>query len=479
MNDISGANVASPLPRTMPVYRTRIASDYRVGISRDTRTRVMADQLHSYGKMQRLVVAIPVLATDDGHLIPHALNEYLKQAESYPVFTLVLYPNASLVSDPGQKAVSECVDVINEFRESNPTLDVRAVQDQAPPSEYSTIGAIRKLLWDAIALASNESLTKPSTETLQRLMAMDEGPVEIQLPELSQHIVEPRCLNHDIDVVSMPENFIRETDAGMILEILSSPGSESFSFTSRHASDPKRPNLSSAIAIHDSIIAASGNGFEAGIGFLLESYCSFGGFNENAKTYEVASACRYMEHSHLRLRPMKTSPRRLLQRLQSVEFDNVWENPYRSSEENAKSEGTFGDSDACRNVALVDGLPDITRERLEELTKAHVSDDDLQAVITNKLVHQVYVKEESDAINLYRLRRGISVELIPESFLARMGPMTSFDTRVMEREILVHHIEQRVRILTRWLVGTGFYSEAEIRERLMRIGGKVEMTVVN
>ena len=310
--------------------------------------------------MAAAVVLTPFLATDDRHFLPNYFAQYAKQTDV--PFTLILYPNASLEVDPEREAVSESVTLIEKLKKEYPHLDVRYLVDEQPEEKFSTIGRLRKRFWDAALLAVQDDYVSSCQQGMPKVKAHLTLKEAISiLPRLQQ---DRYFINHDVDVISIPRNFMRVYVATMVnvsLTVEAPHKPASFNSTMVHGRTPDHPNLDAVAAVYDYLFGSICSGFEAGIAIRSKAYAALGGFSLTSYTYEVAGLTNLMPNScfYIKTPAIKTSPRRLYDRLPHVGVEAVWGTAGAGVYED------FNDKDSCRKVVR----EDISEERKNELVQ--------------------------------------------------------------------------------------------------------------
>lgn len=269
------------------------------------------------------IVIIPVAAHQEASQVANTLYQYSKQKVDRP-FTVVLGLNCPN-DKASSKEVADTVSAVEEAKQRHPNLDIRT---SFVTYEEPVIGRIKRDIWNGVALrAQQDGTISNSTEVLG--------------------------INHDIDLVRLGSNYIRnvqnyyqEQDSKTIL-----PDASILSFTrSSHGSSPDHPNISAAVRWNDFILRKSGQGFEAGMIVPLSKYAGLGGIDPTKKIGEILSLFHFMPPL-IPATTMVTSPRRYIDHFEEHGYE-IWR------------QDNFGANDRCRDKLA---KPDVTQDKMLEV----------------------------------------------------------------------------------------------------------------
>lgn len=387
----------------------------------------MAFQLESERSMRHWVVLTPVLATTDGDYLENYVRQYAQQ-EFRP--TVILFPNASLSKDPDRSLVRACVGKIEELQSKYPSLDLRFVVDPDPSQEFTSIGHLRRKLWDAVVLKTFwEDGENPRTVEMLRVNLL--GGVE----ELARahHLLggEYYFFNHDVDLVSLPKNYVREFVNRTVLDEFSDSGRvDWYESKMKHEWVPELPNVSAVVGVYDYLHSSIRSGFEASICVSALTYTEFGGFDPNSFTYEVAGLFRMSpKRRWINNAAAVTSQRRWAERLHSNSIEGVWDKPEESTV------ASFNEDDECR---VGQGLGDITGKRRDALVLEWFSDNDLSFFITLNAFQQLLKDDDGRelALKLVEGEDGELKSVFQEAWGEKIrGSLSRFDRLLTRYEI--------------------------------------------
>ena len=283
--------------------------------------RELADDFQKETPIADTVVAIPVAAHQDSELIHHAVEQYAKQTDNHP-FTVCLLLNAPETAQPDSWdiAASRARRAATHY----PHLDLRIA---SAAYEQPTIGAVRKDLWDAIALRALEdgAYTHSGHDTM--------------------------IINHDIDIAAMSPHYIariqhfseKQDTPGAVRSYIPAIGSTAL----RHALPfDTHPNTAGGIAWSDILVRqwqidGKNSGFEAGMVIPLTKYAQAGGYNPKHSTYETGNLIKASDSTATRFIPgtwALTSPRRYLDRFPEHGYAKIW------------TDDSFGATNDCRDT---------------------------------------------------------------------------------------------------------------------------------
>lgn len=326
-------------------YRT--SKDYAETFAEDSPIREDAETILAQGgPLAPTVVLIPVAAHQEAANIHRALSQYARQETTQP-FSIVLNMNAP--SEDFDKASYEAtLQEIERSKRAYPHLDVRYIQ---VVYFQPTIGEIRGNLWDATLVAGVEGGT---------------------ISEESDMI----GINHDIDVVRIPRNYIADVQDSMreshqrllkvaasldpdrpLKSVVTSPKATPM----KHAYDPAHPHASKAAFVSDYIHRISDVSYEAGIVVPMSWYAGSGGFDSEDKMSEMLNLLargKAESPRMIRTLPIETDVRRFVERLPNHGLNDMW------------GEDTFHSTENYRTAG--DAQPDISEARLHEVAEEYI-----------------------------------------------------------------------------------------------------------
>lgn len=342
------------------------------------------------------IIAVPVLATDDAHLIENFVEQYSRQ--TLENFAIVFYPNASKAADPAGEAVADCGERIARAALKHPTMDIRVVKNPHPEETFTSIGKVRKYLWDAIAWQLlNDNINYPSSEAYkedrERLMELAASEAILQessiIPVFHLVSADRWVFNHDVDVETIPEDYLLNIAREIIYTQLH-PGEKPSSYNSiiKHGFDPAHPHASQVAMVHDYLYMMARIGFEAGIVISLHDYLKVGGFSPEAVTYETAGLTERIPGwvAMVENEPLVTSGRRWVHLLPERSVSKLWGS---RKDENIED---FSDGDGCRrSLALCN---DVSLTRRDQLISDFLQSENL-GVFFYRAVEFELIKKES------------------------------------------------------------------------------------
>jgi|GEM_PF-2608721 len=295
------------------------------------------------GYLADTVVVTPVAGhQEQPETIIHALGEYAKQKDAEP-FTIILGVNYP-ASEKSNPLIARNFVAIEEARSLYPDLDIRATEQSYPGR--TAMGRIRRDVWNSAIVLSEQ---RNEQEGYQETFGLNQ---DIDLITLSPHFmatIRERMANHiNLDVLR---------DFGYWAHGLARPG-----YTpSKHAYDPRYPNVSHAVMWQEFARQQTGNYFEAGAIIPFVYYAKHGGIDARQRIDEVNTLIRRGEHGHIN--PVQgtslhgiyseTDIRRYVNRLHANDFSQIW------------TWDTFSQFDSFRGDDTFQS--DISHDRLEEL----------------------------------------------------------------------------------------------------------------
>lgn len=315
-----------------------------------------------------VVILVPVLATHDSHLIENFVEVH--SHENTDIFTIVFYPNASLEVDPDRSKVQETVELLKELKLKYPKVDFRWMIDEDPPAEFTTIGAIRKELWDAVFLSIfDESASNHSTLTSIETEDLSESNL---LKAYSIINREHLLINQDVDLVRYSRGTLEEYASIVVTLDLSWEGKPyqpiAYNCAGSHNKLPSHSNANMVVSFFDHLYYYARVSYEAGITMTATTYGEYGGFDSSSYTYEVAGfthrsgkSIHYVDNLEF-----ETSSRRLYEKFHKTSVKNIWGSAKTSTKEE------FSDVDECRYVKA----GDISRSRACDLILEWNDDED-------------------------------------------------------------------------------------------------------
>lgn len=330
--------------------RGTIITDYIDGLDEFERNtaRVGAEELFAQGGYLPSVVAItPVAAHQERpETILQALREYAgqKEAGEFAVLLGFNYPPEEM----GSPHIARCYDAVKKAKKLYPHLDVRVLEECY--GDF-TISRVRRDLWNAaLALVDKRTQDIGYQETLG--------------------------MTHDIDLVTMSPHFLQSARtfqahslryASMDLERFARGDSRPFHTRTKHAYDPRFPNIGRATLWSDATYAKSGGYFEAGTFIPFTYYADQGGYDASlviAETHELYGRSgavwtpEAISYTGLDSVYSATSNRRYVQELQTHGYGGMW------------TEDNFGNNDPYR--ASLDGFTDISKDALRDIVKVNL-----------------------------------------------------------------------------------------------------------
>lgn len=401
-------------PERATLIRSEVLSGYldTLSDSESARAQKHADTIYEQGGgMPSFVVLTPVAAhQEQPQTILHALGQYDLQKDSGP-FTIILglnYPashRSSPLIDANRAAVEEA-------RLLYPDLDIRTIEQSYPGK--TTIGRIRRDIW-------NSALTVADRQN------QEEGYREFF------------GYNQDIDLVTLSPHFIQNTKDRLRFDVArfkSIPDLWAGGFInpvptrSKHAYDPRFPNVSKAVLWHEfSLRHHPDHFFEAGVVVPFTFYAKNGGISAKARVGEVLSLIAKRGSSTdgsttnraLIGAYAETNIRRYVERLHDNNFDTIW------------TPDSFSQTDRYREST--DELQDITPERLERIIV--FSWDSVKDALL-KRVHEIISWGPYDEDLIPKVRELTNRELlVAQRVLERVIGLPDF-AKVVEADRHVH-----------------------------------------
>ncbi|MFZ3009651.1 MAG: hypothetical protein WA030_01365 [Candidatus Microsaccharimonas sp.] len=330
--------------------RGSVASLYIEGLDDTERQMTLnrADELFKQGGfLPRMVAITPIAAhQEQPPTILQALSQYARQKDAGD-FSIILglnYPPEEM----GSPQIARNYDAISKAKKRYPRLDIRVLEECY--GDF-TMGTVRRDLWNAaLALSDRRTAEVGFQETLG--------------------------MTHDIDLVTMSPHFLyaargfhTSTQRYDFLDMTAYAEGRARPFRSRskHAYDPRFPNIGRATVWSDAISLRSGGAFEAGTFFPFTYYAKQGGYDPEliiAETHELydRSGTQYspefIAYSGFDNAFTETSNRRYIQELQTHGLDGVW------------TEDNFTNRDEYRSS--VDGFTDISKDALRTIVKGNI-----------------------------------------------------------------------------------------------------------
>lgn len=300
-----------------------------------------AEILHNPNKpLPEYGVLIPVAAHQESKRIYKSMSEYAQQegVEDFVICLNLNYPFENSDSREVEATRQAVEQAIIDFGQ----LDIRYIELSYAEDE-TTIGRIRKDLWDAVAL-----------------LARAEGIYD-------QPDGEFIAINHDIDTESIGKHYVRNIQryyerekSNLACSVYPDVELEVRATQVKHAYPfETHPNIAKVILWQDFTFrqAARGGMYEEGMVIPISSYAKAGGFLADKSTYETHgltdSAIKNGKILGIAGTAMDTSARRYIARLDETGSSSIW------------SDDTFGNNDSCRDSSLLPS--DISFERMEEI----------------------------------------------------------------------------------------------------------------
>lgn len=313
---------------------------------RDSARERAEDLFAQGGYLPQLVAITPVAAhQEQPETILQALGQYAgqKEAGEFAVILGFNYPPEEM----GGPRIARCYDAVKKAKKLYPHLDVRVLEECY--GDF-TISGVRRDLWNA-ALALTDKRTQ----------------------EIGYQ--ETLGMTHDIDLVTISPHLLQRARmfqahtlryASMDLERYAEGESRPFHSKTKHAYDPRFPNIAKATLWSDVTYARSGGYFEAGTFIPFIYYADQGGYDASlilAETHELFGRSgaswspEAISYTGLDSVYSATSNRRYVQELQTHGYGGMW------TEEN------FSNSDPYRSS--LDDFTDISKDALRNIVKVN------------------------------------------------------------------------------------------------------------
>lgn len=378
--------------------------------------------------MPTWIVLTPMLATTDQVHLERYVEQYAKQKKID--FTVIIYPNASLAVDPKQRAVAKAVRKIKRLQKAYPHLDLRYVTDPKPDQKFTSIGALRRRLWDAatVAYSRSDSLFPKTLDLLQPEGREERGYSPEELVALVGRLFqEPFFFNHDVDLVALKDNYLFEFAwQATALYFFSEKENLPRAFGSRavHGRCEGFPHANAVVAFYDYLVSSVRSSFEASLAIPGHTYTALGGFSTDAYTYEVAGFVPRDSTVYISHLTLVTDQRRFNSKLHHTSITLLWGKHGEPELED------FNETDICRR----EQAGDITAQRRDELILERNRDAPISSYLMRAVSDDVYIDSTDEDLATYRLFTHGKTE---EEFHAGWDYWIQAIHRAMERRLTV------------------------------------------